>query len=350
MSKIICDVCGTSYPETATQCPICGCVRSGDSVTVAGDTKEATIQPATNHTHVKGGRFSKTNVKKRNSGKPIYSVESTKPQHRPVHKQEGPKKKKKNEVGLVVTVVALLIAIVTIVIYITCSALGVLPSKNKGDGASTTGTTAQTDGMAETGIACEEVLIAEADREITFTAAGKEKQISVMVSPENTTDSVSFVSEDDMIATVDADGVITAVGGGETIISVVCGDESADIIVRCEFENADDPDGNTDPTEPDPTVPETTVPENTTPDSSYTKDDLKFADNGFGYEYTIRLSEGSYNPYKGNIPAELVTFTSNDTSVVTVSTDGMVTFVGKGRAVVTAKYGDFEITCIFQII
>ena len=37
MSKIICDVCGTSYPETATQCPICGCVRSSDSVAVAGD-------------------------------------------------------------------------------------------------------------------------------------------------------------------------------------------------------------------------------------------------------------------------------------------------------------------------
>ena len=27
MSKIICDVCGTSYPDTAEQCPICGCSR-----------------------------------------------------------------------------------------------------------------------------------------------------------------------------------------------------------------------------------------------------------------------------------------------------------------------------------
>ena len=25
MSKIICDVCGTSYPDTAECCPICGC-------------------------------------------------------------------------------------------------------------------------------------------------------------------------------------------------------------------------------------------------------------------------------------------------------------------------------------
>ena len=27
MSKIICDICGTSYPDTADCCPICGCSR-----------------------------------------------------------------------------------------------------------------------------------------------------------------------------------------------------------------------------------------------------------------------------------------------------------------------------------
>jgi rubrerythrin len=24
MSKVICDICGTTYPETADNCPICG--------------------------------------------------------------------------------------------------------------------------------------------------------------------------------------------------------------------------------------------------------------------------------------------------------------------------------------
>ena len=40
MSKIICDICGTSYPETATQCPICGCVRSGDVQRVTNEVKK----------------------------------------------------------------------------------------------------------------------------------------------------------------------------------------------------------------------------------------------------------------------------------------------------------------------
>ena len=40
MSKIICDVCGTSYQDSATQCPICGCVRPIDARVVAGSTEE----------------------------------------------------------------------------------------------------------------------------------------------------------------------------------------------------------------------------------------------------------------------------------------------------------------------
>ena len=30
MSKIICDVCGTRYPESSNQCPICGCVHDAE--------------------------------------------------------------------------------------------------------------------------------------------------------------------------------------------------------------------------------------------------------------------------------------------------------------------------------
>ena len=37
MSKIICDVCGTSYPETAAACPICGCARPNSTNQVSAD-------------------------------------------------------------------------------------------------------------------------------------------------------------------------------------------------------------------------------------------------------------------------------------------------------------------------
>ena len=63
MSKIICEVCGTAYPEASTQCPICGCVRPADANGVPSGPEEKA--PERTYLHVKGGRFSKANVRKR---------------------------------------------------------------------------------------------------------------------------------------------------------------------------------------------------------------------------------------------------------------------------------------------
>ena len=58
MTILYCDICGTSFPETEEQCPICGCSRA-----LVNET------PYSDHTHspyvkVRGGRFSKKNVDK----------------------------------------------------------------------------------------------------------------------------------------------------------------------------------------------------------------------------------------------------------------------------------------------
>lgn len=54
-----CDICGASFPDTEEHCPVCGLGRSLESET-----------PYSEHTHsehqkVRGGRYSKKNVKKR---------------------------------------------------------------------------------------------------------------------------------------------------------------------------------------------------------------------------------------------------------------------------------------------
>ena len=55
MNKVVCYVCGTSYPESATQCPICGYVQTAETaVSDNGGDK--------GYTYVKGGRFYKGNV------------------------------------------------------------------------------------------------------------------------------------------------------------------------------------------------------------------------------------------------------------------------------------------------
>lgn len=346
MSKIICDVCGTSYPETATQCPICGCVRSGDSVTVSGDTSEAVVQQPSSYTYVKGGRFSKTNVKKRNSGKPIYSTETAQRPQRASAPKQPIKKAKKNEVGLIIAVVVLLIAIAAVVVYIACSILGIdllakdTPTNSTSGPSASTNETVETTEPSTLEIPCEELVILS-DHVIELTSVGEKYLISAKASPDNTTDTIEFASDDSNVATVDSDGTVIAVGNGETVIYVTCGNMEFDCRVICTIEGASDPTENTNPVDgTEPSQPSTT----------YTEADLTFQDNGFGYEYTIDFSVGSFNPYNGKIPAELVEFSGNDASVATVDADGLVTFVGKGRVVITAKYEDWKIECIIRVI
>ena len=101
MSKVICDVCGTTFPETANQCPICGSARNSSAQTGAGDGT-IPMEEGNAYTYVKGGRFSKSNVRKRNkTGQPMQR-----------HSGEPPKKdnnKEGSNKGLVFVVVILLL-------------------------------------------------------------------------------------------------------------------------------------------------------------------------------------------------------------------------------------------------
>ena len=37
MNKIICDICGTTYPSSAENCPICGCNNAAAAELLAAD-------------------------------------------------------------------------------------------------------------------------------------------------------------------------------------------------------------------------------------------------------------------------------------------------------------------------
>jgi len=127
MGKINCDVCGTAYPESATQCPICGCVRSTER-TVSAESEDTSSRNG-NYTYVKGGRFSKANVRKRNQGTPMQDV----PQFREADSDEVPEGNSKTDRGLVAAVCVLLLAIVAVVIYIVTRFFAPDASTENGD-------------------------------------------------------------------------------------------------------------------------------------------------------------------------------------------------------------------------
>lgn len=308
MSKIICDVCGTSYPETANQCPICGCAKS-----VAGDTQGTGVA----YTYVKGGRFSTKNVRKRNQ-----AVQTQMPPQADGEDLQ-PEKEGKDK-GLVITAITLLLVIIAVVIYIALRFF--VPAV--GD-TETTGALLDTSYEASTvttgpvEIPCEELTLT--DGVVELDKIGAAWLLSVTAAPSNTTDEITFSSSDPQIARVTSAGKIVAEAPGQAIITVTCGQIQKECRVVCDFESDETTAATTE---------ETTAPAD---------DEFKLNREDF----TMANKGDTWVLYTGDIPASLITWTVDDEKVVTV-VDGKVTAVGPGYTTVRATYNGKEAKCIVR--
>lgn len=309
MSKIICDVCGTSYPETANQCPICGCAKA-----VAGDTKDSGAV----YTYVKGGRFSTKNVRKRNRAAQVPVASQ------PEDETPQPEKDNKDK-GLVITAIALLLVIVAIVIYIAMrfflpGAADKETTNAYQDTTSAAEATTGTTGPVE--IVCEDLTLT--DGVIELDKAGAAWLLSVTPVPNDTTDEITFTSADPKIASVTQGGKIVAEGAGQTIITVTCGTVTKQCRVVCGFEEETTAE----------TTEETTAP----------------VDENFKLnreDFTLANKGDTWLLYTGDVPASQITWSVDDEKVVTVS-NGTVTAVGPGYTTVRATYNGTEVKCIVR--
>lgn len=238
MSKIICDVCGTTYPDSANQCPICGCVRPANVTPVEGVSDEIGSPRRENYTYVKGGRFSKKNVKRRNQHVIQQNHEqdvSNLPEDSEQYENDGK--------GLVIAIFVLLIAVIAVASYITIRFFAPF-GKQDNQGVTPPDTTVTTtesqteettvETTAETIVSTEITLDTS---EVILEQKGAEYTLTVAVNPIDITDVITYNSENDAIATVSIDGKITAMGSGETTITVTCGEVSAQCKVVCTFDD-----------------------------------------------------------------------------------------------------------------
>lgn len=315
MSKIICDVCGTAYPETATVCPICGCAKNTTAQTAADMAEEG--EGAASYNYVKGGRFSRKNVRKRNKGKDFSRTEDS------GDGQEGTNR------GLIIVVVALLLAIAAVLVYI--GVRFVLPgdSDKPTDPPAQTTTQPSTSGTtAPQDVPCTELKLSSTT--IELPEAGTVWLLSAEPQPANTTDKITFSSSDENVATVSDSGTITAVGGGEAVITVTCGDVTAECKIICSFAEATQP--TTQPTEPEVQVPDGFVLKLNRKDFTLSKE---------GESWTLfKETDG--------VKASDITWTSEDPKVATVE-DGKVVGVNYGDTTITATIGDQTATCIVRV-
>ena len=317
MSKVICDVCGTTYPETASVCPICGCAKNTTEQTGADIDQNSEVAA---YAPVKGGRFSKSNVRKRNKKMKESRRNNEEPENGGANK------------GLVAVVLILLLAIIAVLGYIGVRFLFPGKDSNLADTKPSQGIvdTNPSDNTEPSGnpstVPCTQIKLSATTVELT--EEGMVWMLSTEVQPADTTDKVSFESANPAVATVNENGKITAISGGETVITVTCGEQSAQCSVKCSFGDPVEP--TTDPTEPSVNVPDGFVLK------------LKYQDFTISEKYPDPVA--IYKESMG-VKATDITWTSDDPEVAAINEKGVVSPVGKGNTVVHGTYGDQKVSC-----
>ncbi len=245
MEKIICDICGSEFDESLSQCPICGCAK-----------KEAAPE-STESAYVKGGRFSKSNVRRRlkpeTAGAASESVreyvksndERNIDRNSNTEDAEEEQTDPRSNRPLLLVVILLLLAIIAVSLYIV---IAFSDSADPGDSSSTPSSSIS---VPDDDGPCSSVSFSVA--EVKLDKTNPSKKLTVIKEPVNTLDTLSFVSSDPSVVSVDAQGNVTALKKGTVTITVTCGSRNATVTVISEYEF---------PTLPStlPTTPPTTLP------------------------------------------------------------------------------------------
>lgn len=369
MSKMVCDICGTTYEEASGACPVCGW------------TPGASLEPTDDMDDILNEDFQLDDLDDTDTApqraKAVFDYDAVNPHRRPAPQaptsprpakpapapsrpQPEEEDEEEEESGsnkfLVVILVLLILALLAVSGYIAYTKLWkpnqVGSDTNKPQDvvvAEPMETTAppftqpvetedtQPTEQTEATIPCTGLSLVAGMDKLTF--AGQYWRLMVRYTPENTTDKVTYTSGDESVVTVDENGRVTAIGEGETVIVIQCGDSRVETPAIVSFA--------TDSTEPASTPAAGTSGTGTaagstvaTPSGGVLK--LNKTDITFGKPrvyITLELENG--------ISAESVKWSTSDSSVATVF-NGNVTAIGKGVCVIRAEYNGQVAECVVR--
>ena len=366
MSKIICDICGTTYPSTAECCPICGCSNSEEDVILGA---EAPFEDLLEENDVKSASARKKEIfdfDEVNMEDQSESDEETDFDDEEEEDEDVPRHNTFVIILLTVLIVALLGA--AAFIYLRYF----MPNMREEGPAPTNAVIQETEvyePTTESTVPCLQMGMLNASI-AELNAEGQQFLLHIKAFPENTTDTILYTSGDESIATVTEDGKITAISEGETVIYISCGKVSMDCPVIVKFveetvpptteavveETVSEESNETTAAAENSETAETTEAEDSTEATESTtastgnvtlKDvqlKLKKKDIQLGVYYQFQLElDCALSP-------EEVTWSSEHPHIAKVDEKGNVTAVKDGTTSITAKYGDQEVQCIVRCI
>ena len=346
MNRITCEVCGTAFQDTASCCPICGWRPDGTQTEPGVDpaqlegfnmddiTRELNAD-STKKRPGAGRRVFDFDEANRDRAASVSAEEDDTDYYSSAPDDEEPQK---TNTGLVVVLVIFIALVLLATAFLAFMFL--LPGKKAEDKMETTPATV----MAET----IETVATETTEAPTvpctglampsgvenLTSAGQMWLLHVVVTPEDTTDTLTYSSEDESVVTVNSDGCLTAVGNGTTNVVITCGDQTLKCPVTVAIEE-------TKPTEA-PTEAATEAATEAT-SSGNTTLKLKKTDITFG-----KLGVYTTLELDCDLKPEDVTWSTSDSSIAMVR-NGVVTAMGRGVAKVTAKYDGQSVSCVVRV-
>lgn len=341
MSKIICDICGSSYPETAESCPICGCSRDlsaefANEDFLLEETAFATESPRGKASSKKRGIFDYDEVNPMENDMDEQELEEEDSEE-PEEEEEGSGHNTFLVVFLVVLIVALLAG--AGFIFVRYFMPNVFPKETTPVTEAVQTEAPVTETTIPT-IPCTKLSLSSGDA--TLNEAGQFFLLNVMVQPEDTTDVLTFASGDESIATVSEDGRITAVAEGETVVYITCGKVQLTCPVVVKFvEETEPPTEATVAATESEAVVETEAAKEIDPDVQLK---LKKYDIQLGVYLTFQLLLDC------DLEQEDVQWSVEHNWICKVDESGNVTALQKGVTDVIVKYGDQEVRCKVRCI
>ena len=363
MSKVICEICGTTYPDTADSCPICGYARYPEIEL----TEEDLLMDEPLLTRNKGGRFEEPTGKRKN--REIFDYDQVNPgedeedpEEEEAEDEEYPEEPRSSAglVILLVIVIMLLLAAVGFVFF-----RFFLPTFTGSEEITVPTTEAavteapETEPTTEPTIPCTDLILNEAPR--SLSKEGQFYLLNVKVLPADTTDTLMYVSGDEAVCTVTEGGRIVATGEGQTTVYITCGTQQINCPVTVQYVE------ETEPVE-EPTLPvleegdtaeETAAEEATAEGEAPTGEaetqepteetlppdvELKLK----AYDRSITVGYGFTLELDCELDPSQVEWSVEHDYIASVDEKGFVLAKSRGTTAVIVKYGDQEVQCIIR--
>lgn len=366
MSKVICDICGTTYQDTADQCPICGCSRELSGMIMEDAIRSGKPEKTSASASSKGGRFAAKKAPKRTPLRIEYEDDDEEQDEDEIDKPgyEDEEEYQDDFVGddddyddddyddeeedtdsgdsgvakgfLIVFLILVIAAMLLVSGFLFFRYF--LPNRLP-DPEQTVSTTepssAPTESTTVPTVPCQSLALTGGAPNLSFE--GQNWLLNVVVVPEDTTDTLSYASADESVVTVTEQGRVTAVGEGETVIYITCGGVTMECGVTVSY--VEDAETNTDETVEDPSASEETEPEETLLDLELW---CNYKDMTLSYRgETVILKVNA------ELTLEDLEWTSENPDVATVE-NGVIKGVGHGNTNIIGRYGEQEVVIIVR--